>query len=256
MTIAKKRFGQNFLVNEQIIEHILRVINPEKNQPLIEIGPGLGALTKPLLQTQAQLSVIEIDRDLIASLEKLKSQYPNFHVYAQDALQFDFLKNSENGKWRVLGNLPYNISSPLLLHCFDTINGIQDMHFMLQKEVVDRLSAVPDSKDYGRLTVITQYFCDVEYLFEVPADSFNPAPKVTSAFFRLIPKKNRLAIDVKKLALVTQHAFGQRRKKIANALGNLFTVEDLVACGLDPHARAENISVQEYCLLAEKVVSS
>ncbi|MCD6047194.1 MAG: rRNA ((1518)-N(6)/adenine(1519)-N(6))-dimethyltransferase [Gammaproteobacteria bacterium] len=246
-TYAKKRFGQNFLVDQNIIQKIIQAINPKAGEHLIEIGPGIGAITKPLLEKKVQLEVIEIDRDLIEGLHQLQKQYPNLHVHAQDALTFDFSDASQAK--RILGNLPYNISSPLLLHCFKHIDAIIDMHFMLQKEVVDRLTAVPNTKDYGRLSIITQYFCEVEKLFEVSPSCFHPAPKVTSAVFRLKPKQDRVKINVEKLEMITQHAFGQRRKTLRNSLASLISAEELLAIGIDPMRRAETLTLNEYIQL-------
>jgi 16S rRNA (adenine1518-N6/adenine1519-N6)-dimethyltransferase len=246
-THAKKRFGQNFLVDQNIIQNIIQAINPKAGEHLIEIGPGIGAITKPLLEKKVQLEVIEIDRDLIEGLHKLQKQYPNLQVHAQDVLSFDFSASSQEK--RVLGNLPYNISSPILLHCFKHIDAIFDMHFMLQKEVVDRLIAEPNTKDYGRLSVITQYFCEVEKLFGVAPSCFHPAPKVTSAVFRLKPKQDRAKINVRKLETITQHAFGQRRKTLRNSLAGILSADALLAIGIDPMRRAETLTLDEYIQL-------
>jgi len=245
---AKKRFGQNFLDDHDVIEKIIHSIHPKPQEKFLEIGPGEAALTKPLLQCGITLEVLEIDRDLIAGLQKLQQNFPKLVVHAQDALTFDFSKTDQ--PWRVVGNLPYNISSPLLLHCFRYIDYIKDMHFMLQKELVDRLCAEPDTKDYGRLSVITHFFCDVQKLFDVPPHCFHPAPKVTSTVFRLVPKKERLNINVVSLEEVTRHAFGQRRKTLRNALHGILTSEQLIACGIDPIRRAETLSLEEFCKLA------
>jgi len=251
MVIAKKRFGQNFLVDENIIQSIVRSLSAKPEDHFVEIGPGLAALTKPLLQQELKVDVIEIDRDLIGRLKKLSTQFPNFTIHQQDILEFNFSELvKDNKKLRIIGNLPYNISSPILLHCFEYINSIQDMTFMLQKEVVDRLVAEPNSKNYGRLSIITQYFCKAEKLFEVSPESFDPPPKVTSAVFRLVPKSDRQNIDIKKLELITQQAFGQRRKTLRNSLSKLFSAEQLLSFGIDPMRRAETLSLEEYCLLA------
>ncbi len=252
MVQAKKRFGQNFLINQNIITQIIESIAPQPDQLLIEIGPGLGALTKPLLSKNFLLAIIEIDRDLLAKWEIWQKNYSQLTIYAQDALKFNFknLLTSQESYLRIFGNLPYNISSPLLLHCFEYIDNIQDMHFMLQKEVVERLQASPGNKNYGRLSIITQYFCEVVFLFDVPPNSFQPAPKVDSAFFRLIPKKNRPRISIKNLEAITRAAFSQRRKKISNNLSKFFSKEQLMSFGIDPNDRAENISVETYCALA------
>ena len=252
MTFAKKKFGQNFLVDQNVIDAIVSTLRAKPIEHFIEIGPGRGALTEPLLQKQLDLSVIEIDTDLVKQLLLLQKHHPQFMVYAQDALAFSFTEQGPK-HWRVVGNLPYYISSALLLHCFSEIDGIVDMHFMLQNEVVNRLCAAPGNKEYGRLSVMTQYYCTVEKLFEVFPESFFPQPKVVSAFFRLTPKKERLPVDVKKLARVTQEAFGQRRKTLRNSLGKLFSAEQLINLNIDPMRRAETLSLEEFCLLARAI---
>lgn len=254
MTFAKKKFGQNFLVDQNVIDAIIHALRVKSTEHLIEIGPGRGALTEPLLHKQLNLSVIEIDSDLIESLLLLKKNHPQFVVYAQDALSFSFTEQGPK-HWRIVGNLPYYISSPLLLHCFNEIEGIVDMHFMLQNEVVNRLCAEPGSKEYGRLSVMTQYYCTVEKLFEVFPESFFPKPKVVSAFFRLIPKKERVPVDVNRLARVTQEAFSQRRKTLRNSLGKLFSAEQLIHLNIDPMRRAETLSLEEFCALANCLVN-
>ena len=251
---ARKRFGQNFLHDDYIIESIVAAIQPKADQALVEIGPGLAALTVPVSKYVDHLTVVEIDRDLASRLIDNPLLNDKLTVIEQDALTFDFneLKQQLGKPLRVFGNLPYNISTPLMFHLFEYANIITDMHFMLQKEVVTRLVAAPNSKDYGRLSVMAQYFCQIIPVLEVPPTSFKPAPKVDSAVVKLIPYKEKpyQVNDVKILSRVTTEAFNQRRKTIRNSLGNMFTAEQLVELHIDPNLRAENLTVQQYCQLA------
>ena len=251
---ARKRFGQNFLHDDYIIESIVAAIQPKADQALVEIGPGLAALTVPVSKYVDHLTVVEIDRDLASRLIDNPLLKNKLTVIEQDALTFDFneLKQQLGKPLRVFGNLPYNISTPLMFHLFEYANIITDMHFMLQKEVVTRLVAAPNSKDYGRLSVMAQYFCQIVPVLEVPPTSFKPAPKVDSAVVKLIPYKEKpyQVNDVKILSRVTTEAFNQRRKTIRNSLSNMFTVEQLIELNIDPNLRAENITVQQYCQLA------
>ena len=251
---ARKRFGQNFLHDDYIIESIVSAIQPTKDQALVEIGPGLAALTIPVSEQLDHLTVIEIDRDLAERLKQNPLLNNKLTIIEQDALTFDFYKLADElGKpLRVFGNLPYNISTPLMFHLFEYANKIVDMHFMLQKEVVIRLVAAPNSKDYGRLSVMAQYYCQIIPVLEVPPTSFKPAPKVDSAVVKLIPyqEKPYKVSDVKVLSRITTEAFNQRRKTIRNSLSNMFTVEQLVALDIDPSLRAENLTVEQYCILA------
>lgn len=251
---ARKRFGQNFLHDDYIIESIVAAIQPKADQALVEIGPGLAALTVPVSKYVDHLTVVEIDRDLASRLIDNPLLNNKLTVIEQDALTFDFneLKQQLGKPLRVFGNLPYNISTPLMFHLFEYANIITDMHFMLQKEVVTRLVAAPNSKDYGRLSVMAQYFCQIVPVLEVPPTSFKPAPKVDSAVVKLIPYKEKpyQVNDVKILSRVTTEAFNQRRKTIRNSLSNMFTVEQLIELNIDPNLRAENITVQQYCQLA------
>jgi len=251
---ARKRFGQNFLHDDYIIESIVAAIQPKADQALVEIGPGLAALTVPVSKYVDHLTVVEIDRDLASRLIDNPLLNNKLTVIEQDALTFDFneLKQQLGKPLRVFGNLPYNISTPLMFHLFEYANIITDMHFMLQKEVVTRLVAAPNSKDYGRLSVMAQYFCQIIPVLEVPPTSFKPAPKVDSAVVKLIPYKEKpyQVNDVKILSRVTTEAFNQRRKTIRNSLGNMFTAEQLVELNIDPNLRAENLTVQQYCQLA------
>lgn len=251
---ARKRFGQNFLHDDYIIESIVAAIQPKKEQALVEIGPGLAALTIPVSKHIAHLTVIEIDRDLASRLIENPLLSNKLTVIKQDALTFNFHQLSEQlGKpLRIFGNLPYNISTPLMFHLFEHENIITDMHFMLQKEVVTRLVASPNSKNYGRLSVMAQYYCQIIPILEVPPTSFKPAPKVDSAVVKLIPYKEKpyKVKDIKILSRLTTEAFNQRRKTIRNSLSNMFTVEQLTELNIDPNLRAENLSVQQYCQLA------
>ncbi|MFQ1016192.1 16S rRNA (adenine(1518)-N(6)/adenine(1519)-N(6))-dimethyltransferase RsmA [Gilliamella sp. BG7] len=251
---ARKRFGQNFLHDDYIIESIVSAIQPKTDQALVEIGPGLAALTIPISKHIDHLTVIEIDRDLASRLIENPFLNNKLTVIEQDALTFDFNQLADQlGKpLRVFGNLPYNISTPLMFHLFKHANIITDMHFMLQKEVVTRLVASPNSKHYGRLSVMAQYYCQIIPVLEVPPASFKPAPKVDSAVVKLTPYKEKpyLVNDIKILSRVTTEAFNQRRKTIRNSLSNLFTVEQLTELNIDPNLRAENLTVQQYCQLA------
>ena len=251
---ARKRFGQNFLHDDYIIESIVAAIQPNKDQALVEIGPGLAALTIPVSKLVDHLTVIEIDRDLAERLKQNPLLTDKLTVIEHDALNYDFnILATELGKpLRVFGNLPYNISTPLMFHLFEFANIITDMHFMLQKEVVTRLVAAPNSKDYGRLSVMAQYYCQIIPVLEVPPSAFKPAPKVDSAVVKLIPYKQKpyLVNDVKILSRLTTEAFNQRRKTIRNSLSNMFSVEQLIELDIDPTLRAENLTVQQYCQLA------
>lgn len=254
---ARKRFGQNFLHDQNVIHNIVAAINPQKDQFLLEIGPGLGALTEPVADLVDQLTVVELDRDLAERLRHHPFLQPKLTIIEQDALRFNFREYFDglelNGKGvRVFGNLPYNISTPLMFHLFKFHDLVQDMHFMLQKEVVKRLCAAPNSKAYGRLTIMVQYYCQVMPVLEVPPTAFKPAPKVDSAVVRLVPYKTlpHPVKDVYWLNRVTTHAFNQRRKTLRNALSTLFSAEQLEALGIDLNARAENLALADYAKLA------
>ncbi|WP_078083289.1 16S rRNA (adenine(1518)-N(6)/adenine(1519)-N(6))-dimethyltransferase RsmA [Microbulbifer mangrovi] len=251
---ARKRFGQNFLVDENIIERIVRAIGPKATDKLVEIGPGQGAITALLLDKCPSLTAVELDRDLIPMLEFKFRDYPDFTIIEKDALKFDFgsLAEGEGEQLRIVGNLPYNISTPLLFHLLSFRGKIQDMHFMLQKEVVDRLSAVPGVKSFGRLSVMAQYYCRVQGLFPVPPQSFRPAPKVDSAIVRLIPHQTlpHPAQDEQLLERIVSVAFQQRRKTLRNALKPLFPNLDPEQLPVDTSRRPETLSVKEYVELA------
>lgn len=251
---ARKRFGQNFLHDNYIIQSIVAAINPQKDDFLIEIGPGLGALTEPVAEQVDHLTVIELDRDLAERLRHHPFLHQKLTVIEQDVMRFDFqqLAQETQQPLRVFGNLPYNISTPLMFHLFQYHNVIQDMHFMLQKEVVNRLCAGVNSKAYGKLTIMAQYFCQVIPVLEVPPTAFKPAPKVDSAVVRLVPHKTlpHPVKDLYWLNRVCTQAFNQRRKTIRNSLMDLFTAEQLTALNINLTDRAENLSIADYARLA------
>ncbi len=248
----RKRFGQNFLHDHTIIYNIISSIQARPGQHWVEIGPGQGALTEPLLNEGVRLDVVELDRDLVVLLKQKFKQYSNLQIHSADALRFDFSSLADGEKLRIIGNLPYNISTPLMFHLLDNAYCIEDMHFMLQKEVVDRICAVPGSKKYGRLSVMMQYYCLPELLFEVPPESFDPIPQVMSAIVRLVPHlQPPVAVnDVSKLNRVVTQAFSQRRKTLRNSLKKLIAEEDIVGLGIDPTLRAESISLAEFARLS------
>ena len=247
---ARKRFGQNFLVNDHIISQIVDAINPKEGEHLVEIGPGHAALTRPVLERAKVLTAIELDRDLVEIL-KHDPFLKGLTIIEGDALKVNFEELEGAGQLRVFGNLPYNITSPIIFHLLSQ-KGITDMHFRLQKEVVERLAAGPSTKDYGRLTVMTQFHAQVIPMLVVPPSAFRPAPKVTSAVVRLKPKdltdEERSLVPY--LNNITTTAFSARRKTIRNSLSKFFTEEELNSFGLDPILRAENISVEKYVELA------
>lgn len=246
---AKKRFGQNFLVDEQIIADIIFAIRPASRDNMVEIGPGLGALTRPLLKKLDHLHVVEIDRDIIARLE---SDYPQdkLVIHAGDALEFDFA--ALPAPLRVVGNLPYNISSPLLFHFAAYAQHITDMHFMLQNEVVERMVAEPSTPAYGRLSVMLQYRFQMEKLLDVPPESFRPAPKVDSAIVRMIPLPTAeiLVRNERLFAAIVRTAFGQRRKTLRNTLRGYLDETGFEVLGIDPQLRAENLAVADFIRVA------
>ncbi|MFD1260597.1 16S rRNA (adenine(1518)-N(6)/adenine(1519)-N(6))-dimethyltransferase RsmA [Entomomonas asaccharolytica] len=253
---ARKRFGQNFLKDAGIIDRILRSIHPQASQHLLEIGPGQGALTAGLLASGARLDVIELDQDLIPLLKLKFGLNPLFHLHQGDALKFDFSALVCNGKkLRVVGNLPYNISTPLIFHLLSQHAVIEDMHFMLQKEVVKRMAAQPGGGDWGRLTIMVQYFCQVEHLFDVPPECFTPAPKVDSAIVRLVPYETLPypAKDHKLLELIVREAFNQRRKTLRNTLKRLLTIEAIEQVGVDGSLRPEQLTLADFVKLADQL---
>jgi len=252
---ARKRFGQNFLHDAGVIRRIIQSINPRPGQRLVEIGPGQGAITLPLLRACGQLDVIELDRDLVGPLARMAASAGTLTIHQADALKFDFRALSHAHRLRVVGNLPYNISTPLLFHLLSQSDYIQDMHFMLQKEVVQRMAALPGSSDYGRLSVMMQYHCRVEPLFSIGPGAFTPAPKVESAFVRLTPWPQPPAVveDYDSLVNVVRQAFAQRRKTLRNTLRGLLDEGDIRACGSDPGTRPETLTLQQYAALANRL---
>lgn len=247
---ARKRFGQNFLVDPNIIFDIVQSITPNRGDAMVEIGPGLGAMTKPVLAQTKALTVIELDRDLIDHL----SSIDGLTIIHSDVLKVDFSALSEQfgEKLRVIGNLPYNISTPIIFHLLNQLESIEDMHFMLQKEVIERMGAEPNNREYGRLSVMVQRYCEVIPLLEIPPEAFDPAPKVTSQFVRLIPFKESpyRVVDESLFEQVVQAAFAMKRKMIRNNLKEYLTEEELEACGIKPMLRPENLTVADYVTLA------
>ena len=247
--LAKKRFGQNFLTDQAIIHSLVEAIHPQHDDLMVEIGPGLGALTQPLLKHLQQLHVVEIDRDII---QWMQQTYPvsKVNIHHSDVLKFDF--NTIGDRIRVVGNLPYNISSPILFHLLDNVSGVIDMHFMLQKEVVERMVAQPSTAAYGRLSVMLQYHLHMEYLITVPPEAFDPAPKVESAFVRCVPYQTvpYPAKNTQLFAKVVLAAFGQRRKTLRNTLKGLLNDAGFAALEIDSQLRAENLSVAQFVAIA------
>ncbi len=258
----RKRFGQNFLQDQNIVQKIITAIAPQEGQHIVEIGPGFGALTTQLLPIVKTMDAIELDRDLIPKLQNTCSNLGQLNIHQADVLKFDFKKlgratgratSQSPVRLRIIGNLPYNISTPLIFHLLKQIDCISDMHFMLQKEVVDRLAAQPGTKIYGRLSVMVQYFCQVTKLFTVPPSAFYPQPKVYSAFVRLIPHKKIPipAKDIKILENVVKQAFSQRRKTIQNSLKKLISSEQLINLNINPKLRPEQLSVEDFVKISK-----
>ncbi|MFZ2266846.1 MAG: 16S rRNA (adenine(1518)-N(6)/adenine(1519)-N(6))-dimethyltransferase RsmA [Azonexus sp.] len=247
--VARKRFGQNFLVDQGIIGAIVSAIDPQRADRVVEIGPGLGAITEPLMARVDHLHVVEIDRDLIARLKKQHTR-ERMSIHEGDALAFDFASIGQD--LRLVGNLPYNISTPLLFHLAEYVDVVRDMHFMLQKEVVERMVAEPGTADFGRMSVMLQYRFYLEWLIDVPPDSFDPPPKVQSAVVRLIPKpvSELNAKSQEKLAQVVQTAFSQRRKMLRNTLKTLLADDDFAKLSIDSTRRPEDLSVDDYVRIA------
>ncbi|QJP99355.1 16S rRNA (adenine(1518)-N(6)/adenine(1519)-N(6))-dimethyltransferase RsmA [Herbaspirillum rubrisubalbicans] len=250
--IPRKRFGQNFLTDDVVLHDIISAIAPAADDAMVEIGPGLAAMTELLLEQARHLHVVELDRDLV---ERLKKRFDptRLTVHSADALKFDFasIPVPTGRKLRVVGNLPYNISSPLLFHLAEIAPQVQDQHFMLQKEVVERMVAEPGSKVYGRLSVMLQWRYYMELLFVVPPTAFDPPPKVDSAIVRMIPLAQPMACEQALLEKVVTQAFSQRRKVIRNCLAGLFSEEELRQAGVDPQARPETVPVQQFVALAQ-----
>lgn len=253
---ARKRFGQNFLHDQAIIEAIIEVISPDKGEHLVEIGPGRGALTKPLLSRCDHLDVVELDRDLVPLLKQQFAGQPHLTIYEADALKFDYQQLQQNDeKLRVIGNLPYNITTPLLFHLIEQSACIEDMCFMLQREVVERICASPGSKQYGRLSIMLQHQCYAEQMFIVPPEAFDPPPKVESAIIYLQPLSQKKGGDVDRdwLNKLVTVAFSQRRKTIANTLKKLLSLDDLEQVGVKPKQRPETVSIEQYVAMARRL---
>ena len=249
--IPRKRFGQNFLTDDAIIDNIVRAIDPQAGQPVVEIGPGLMALTQPLVERLGKITVIELDRDLAVRL-RLR---PDLDVVESDVLKVDFralAARLEVPKLRVVGNLPYNISSPILFHLMECVDVVQDQHFMLQKEVIDRMVADAGSSEYGRLSVMLQWRYDMENVLFVPPESFDPPPKVDSAVVRMVPKVEPAALNPQVLEDMVRVAFSQRRKIVRNTLGKWLETKGFTG-EFDMQRRAEEIPVREYEQLAAQL---
>ena len=254
--VARKRFGQNFLTDQQVLQDIIQTIAPEAGDAVVEIGPGLGAMTRRLLQEVNQLQVVELDRDLVARLKK-SFDPQKLVIHSGDALQFDFgsLPLPVGKKLRVVGNLPYNISSPLLFHLARFTSIVQDQHFMLQKEVVERMVAPPGGKSYGRLSVMLQWRYAMELRFVVPPTAFDPPPRVESAIVRMVPLAMPLPCDQQALEQVVLKAFSMRRKVLRNCLAGMFSENALVDAGVDPTMRPETVSLEQYVGLANRLIA-
>ncbi len=254
--VARKRFGQNFLIDAQVIGEIVAAVAPQRDDLVVEIGPGLGALTGPLLARLDHLHVVEIDRDIVARLRQRYSP-ERLTIHEGDALAFDFgvLAHGAGKKLSVVGNLPYNISTPLLFHLAQYADCTREMHFMLQKEVVERMIAEPGTADYGRLSVMLQYRFVMDWLLDVPPESFDPAPRVDSAVIRLIPRaQDELTVrDEARFAELVAAAFGQRRKMLRNNLKSVVDDGLFESLGIAPTARAEELSLSDYIRLANAV---
>ncbi|MRD72232.1 16S rRNA (adenine(1518)-N(6)/adenine(1519)-N(6))-dimethyltransferase RsmA [Rhodocyclus tenuis] len=256
---ARKRFGQNFLVDRGLIGDIINAVAPQAGDCVVEIGPGLGALTAPLLDRLDHLHVVEIDRDLVA---RMRRRFPaeRLSVHEGDALAFDFasLPRPTGVRLKVVGNLPYNISTPLLFHLADAAESVRDMHFMLQREVVERMVAEPGSSDYGRLSVMLGYRFVIDWLLDAPPEAFDPPPKVHSAVVRLIPRpaSERQAVDEAVFARVVAAAFAQRRKMLRNTLKAVIPDAGFAALGIDPTRRAEELPISDYVRLANWLVAA
>ena len=254
---AKKHLGQNFLHERSVIDKIVLAVDPRPGDVIVEIGPGQGALTFPLLRRHGELTAIEFDRDLHAPLQAAAREHGTLHLIEGDVLGVDFsalaaMRGDAIGQIRLVGNLPYNLSSPILFHALDHAPAVRDMHFMLQKEVVERMASEPGNKVYGRLSVMLQAYCAVTPLFTVPPGAFRPAPKVDSAVVRLVPKSASQiqVVDRKQFANVVRAAFGQRRKTLRNALSGVADSSEIEAAGIRPDARAEQVEVGSFVRLA------
>ncbi len=254
---ARKRFGQNFLTDPQIIQRIVNTINPVSGELILEIGPGRAALSRPLAETDAELHLLEIDRDLAANLQIMFKPGDQAEVHTGDALKVDFSEILNDRPFRLVGNLPYNISTPLLFHVLQWNELIIDMHFMLQQEVVKRMAAVPGSKAWGRLSVMCQYYCEVIPLFGVPPEAFTPAPKVQSMFVKLVPHE-QAPVTIKNMELferLVSQAFSMRRKTLRNSLRGMLDSTMIESVGVDPAARPETLGLEQFAALCELLES-
>ncbi|MGH8091157.1 MAG: 16S rRNA (adenine(1518)-N(6)/adenine(1519)-N(6))-dimethyltransferase RsmA [Rudaea sp.] len=251
----RKRFGQHFLHDPGILRRIVAAIAPRPGQHVVEIGPGEGAMTLPLLREAGKLTAIELDRDLIEPLREKSRDIGELAIVNADVLTVDFTALAQGAPIRLVGNLPYNISTPILFHCLDHAAAIADMHFMLQKEVVDRMAAAPGSKIYGRLSVMLQLRCSVEPLLKVPPGAFRPPPKVDSAIVRLtpLPASALPGVDFAIIGNIVRAAFGQRRKTLSNALSSVLDARAIAAAGIDPRARAEQLPPADFVALAQQM---
>jgi 16S rRNA (adenine1518-N6/adenine1519-N6)-dimethyltransferase len=249
---ARKRFGQNFLTDDRVIQRIVEVINPRVDQLMLEIGPGQAALTAPLADSGVELHLVELDRDLVALLARRFEHLPNVFLHEADALKVDFSSMTGNRPFRLVGNLPYNISTPLLFHVLQWSDLIVDMHFMLQQEVVNRMAAEPGTKAWGRLSIMCQYRCQVTPLFDVRPESFSPPPRVHSAIVRLVPHRQPpVQIDsLPAFERLVSQAFSMRRKTLRNCMRDLIETDQIEAAGIDPAVRPETLSLQQFAKLS------
>ena len=249
---ARKRFGQHFLTDAHVVDHIIRAVNPQAGEQIVEIGPGNAVLTAPLLASGAELHMLEIDRDLASSLQKRTAGHGNAFVHVGDALRMDFAAICGGRSFRLVGNLPYNISTPLLFHVLQWSELISDMHFMLQREVVERMAASPGGKAWGRLSIMCQYHCAVTPLFTVPPEAFSPRPRVHSSFVRLlphaIPPVHIESMDA--FQRLVGQAFTMRRKTLRNCLRGLLEASQIESAGIDPGLRPEALGLKEFATLA------
>jgi 16S rRNA (adenine1518-N6/adenine1519-N6)-dimethyltransferase len=253
---ARKRFGQNFLHDPGVMDRIVHAIAPSAQDHLVEIGPGQGAITELLLPLVKRLDAVELDRDLVRLLQGRYAEKKHFQLHSADALKFDFCRLArDHERLRVVGNLPYNISTPLLFHLLENSQCIRDMHFMLQKEVVERMVASPGSKIYGRLSVMLQIRCRVQMLFPIGPGAFQPPPRVDSAFVRLTPYENPLheVTDMALFSRLVTQAFSQRRKTLRNTLRGLASETIMESCGIDPSARAEQLRLEDFACISKAI---
>jgi len=249
---ARKRFGQNFLTDEALIRRIVDTIQPAKGDLILEIGPGQAAISKPLSESDAELHLLEIDRDLAVRLRSRFEPGGLASVHEGDALKMDFSEIVGKRRFRLVGNLPYNISTPLLFHVLQWQHLIQDMYFMLQQEVVNRMAAQPGTKAWGKLSVMCQYYCEVSPLFAVPPQAFKPAPRVQSMFVKLVPH-DRPPVKIDNMAIferLVSQAFSMRRKTLRNCLKGILNQEQIESCGVDPGARPETLSLEQFACLS------